>query len=63
MVVVLGADVHKKTHTIVAVDEVGKKIGRSRYRLVMLALNDSCRGQRWSSRITSGYGLSRTAGT
>lgn len=28
MLVILGADVHKKTHTIVAVDEVGKKLGQ-----------------------------------
>jgi transposase len=28
MVVVLGADVHKRTHTFVAVDEVGKQIGQ-----------------------------------
>ena len=28
MVVVLGADVHKRTHTFVAVDEVGKQVGQ-----------------------------------
>jgi transposase len=28
MVVVLGADVHKRTHTFVAVDEVGKQLGQ-----------------------------------
>ena len=27
MVMVLGADVHKSTHTFVAVDEVGRKLG------------------------------------
>ena len=26
--VVVGADVHKRTHTFVAVDEVGRKLGR-----------------------------------
>ena len=29
MVIVLGADVHKATHTFVAVDEVGRKLGET----------------------------------
>lgn len=32
MVVVIGADVHKQTHTLVAVDEVGKAVGQGTFQ-------------------------------
>src|SRR3954464_1071506 len=34
MVVVVGADVHKRTHTFVAVDEVGRKLGEKTVRAI-----------------------------
>ena len=39
--VVVGADVHKRTHTFVAVDEVGRKLGE---KIVVATTHRSCRG-------------------
>ena len=51
MVVLLGIDVHKATHTAVAVDEVGQKIGQV------------CGGgHRWWSSTAAGVGIESLVG-
>jgi transposase len=55
--VVVGADVHKRTHTFVAVDEVGRKLGEKvvpattsgHAEAVMWARERS--GRRWCGRL------------
>ena len=58
--VVIGADVHKRTHTFVAVDEVGKQLGQ----LTVAGQQGSRKALRWARRSSRGadLGRSRTAG-
>ena len=60
--VVVGADVHKRTHTFVAVDEVGRKLGE---KVVAATSVRSCRGGDVGSRTVRAdrwCGRSRIAG-
>jgi transposase len=43
--VVVGADVHKRTHTFVAVDQVGKKLGE---KVVSATSSGHCQALRWA---------------
>ncbi|MDQ1738841.1 MAG: transposase, partial [Pseudonocardiales bacterium] len=58
MVVVLGIDVHKGTHTAVAVDEVGREVGQRTVRAT-----DAGHRQllRWALREFGGAGQARFA--
>jgi transposase len=44
--VVVGADVHKQTHTFVAVDEVGKELGHKTFMATTLGHQDAIRWAR-----------------
>jgi hypothetical protein len=59
--VVVGADVHKRTHTFVAVDEVGRQLGEVTVSADAEGHAKALRGHVSTSRV-SGDGASRTAG-
>ena len=40
--VVVGADVHKRTHTFVAVDEVGRKLGQLTVKATATGHDKAC---------------------
>jgi hypothetical protein len=58
--VVVGADVHKRTHTFVAVDEVGKRLAEFTV-LIRRAMPRLCSGLGRCSPV-SGGGVLRTVG-
>jgi hypothetical protein len=66
MVVMVGVDVHKDTHCAVAVDEVGRQLGRDRtFRTTDAAACSCCAGRsnRPPTPTRTWWSRSRTAGT
>jgi hypothetical protein len=61
MVLVLGVDVHKGSHTVVAVDEVGRKVGEKTVRPPMPVTGRWCSGR--GDWVGIAGGRWRTAGT
>ena len=60
--VVVGADVHKRTHTFVAVDEVGKELGHKTFPATLLVIRTRSGGRGGDSDATW-CGPSRTVAT
>ena len=59
--VILGIDAHKRTHTVVAVDEVGRQLAQSTVHATTAGSSRVCCGGLISS-APSGGGRWRTAG-
>ena len=59
--VVLGIDAHKRSHTVVVVDNVGRKLGE---RTIGTTTADHLAMLTWAEQfVPIGFGRSRTAGT
>ncbi|GFG94257.1 hypothetical protein MTIM_01360 [Mycobacterium timonense] len=54
--VVVGADVHKRTHTFVAVDEVGRKIGEKTVKAIAAGHAEAVMWVRGALRRAGGVG-------
>lgn len=57
MVIVVGADVHKATHTFVAVDEVGRKLGERTVRATTLGHDGALRWARAEFGVELRWGV------
>jgi hypothetical protein len=57
--VMVGADAHKRTHTFVAVDEVGRKLGE---KTVRATSEGHLEAVAWASKWSEGPGPWRTVG-
>ena len=60
--VVVGADVHKRTHTFVAVDEVGRKLGEKVVAATSAGHADAVMSAPGTFRCSGGVGRSRIVG-
>ena len=59
--VIIGVDAHKRTHTIVVVDDQGRQLGQPRSAPPARITSACCAGRPGSARAPTGR--SRTAGT
>jgi transposase len=57
MVIVIGADVHKATHTFVAVDEVGRKLGERTVRATTVGHSAALRWARTQFGVSLRWGI------